>query len=153
MHVPQSSPALRPRLLPLRMRTTRTRRWRMSRNWIMSFSVSLSLALSKCCCIYTTGWSTRIIHHSEYFNFRLNIQVDKLCFVIAPKKCGILTCCCCIEDVAIAGGCCCHGCITVLDSESVTRGPDWPKSWLGVGDLRGNIKLDPSGQALNWDDL
>ena len=39
----------------------------------------------------------------------------------------------------MAGGCCCccHGCAKVLDSDSVTRGlPVWPKSWLGVGDLR-----------------
>ena len=48
----------------------------------------------------------------------------------------ILTCCCCIEEVAMAGGCCCcQGCITVLDSERVTRGLVVPKSWLGVGDL------------------
>ena len=47
-----------------------------------------------------------------------------------------------MEDVAMAGGCCCccHGCAKVLDSDSVTRGlPVWPKSWLGVGDLRGSF--------------
>ena len=94
------------------------------------------------------GWSIRILYHKLYFNFRLNIQLDHQCQIwsrlLHPISSVILTCCCCIADVATAGGCCCQGCVTTLDSESVTRGL---KSWLGVGDLARNRQGDPCGRG------